>query len=108
MFYNELNLLLYRLNLLHDVVHKFVLVEASISFMGNDKCCFFDKCKEEFKPFLDKIIHIKLEKESFPYPNPNTNTNQQWENEYFQRNALCNGFYVSYFQMLMKFMTLAH
>ena len=81
------------MNLLNDVVHRFVLVEASITFTSNDKCFFFEKFKEDFKTFLDKIIHIKFEKESFPYPNPTKNTNQQWENEYFQRNALCNGLY---------------
>ena len=36
-FYNELDLLNYRLNLLDEYVDYFVLVEATHTFVGNEK-----------------------------------------------------------------------
>ena len=40
-FYNELDLLTYRLNLLNDYVDYFVIVEARQTHAGKDKILFF-------------------------------------------------------------------
>ena len=36
-FYNELDLLTYKLNVLNDIVDYFVLVEATHTFIGKEK-----------------------------------------------------------------------
>ena len=64
-FFNELDLLEIRLNELNDVVDKFVLVEATRTFQKDHKPLYFEENKERFKPFLDKIIHVVVDK----YPN---------------------------------------
>lgn len=64
-FFNELDLLEIRLNELNDVVDKFVLVEATRTFQKEPKPLYFEENKERFEPFLDKIIHIVVDK----YPN---------------------------------------
>jgi beta-1,4-mannosyl-glycoprotein beta-1,4-N-acetylglucosaminyltransferase len=88
-FYNELDLLLYRLNILNDVVDYFVIVEATHTFTGNEKKLFFNENKHLFEQFTQKIIHIVVD--DFPYKHPNFNKNEQWANEIFQRNAIKRG-----------------
>ena len=44
-FYNELDLLLYRLNILYDVVDYFIIVEATHTFTGIEKNLFFKENK---------------------------------------------------------------
>jgi hypothetical protein len=58
LFFNELDLLDIRLNLLNDVVDKFVVVESTVTFSGKTKKLFFDENKQMFEKFSDKIIHI--------------------------------------------------
>ena len=87
-FYNELDLLSYRLNILNDVVDYFVLVESSHTFMGREKECLFEKNKNLFSKFKNKIIHIATEDFPFKQPNIDTSKNEQWQNEYFQRNLI--------------------
>jgi len=36
-FYNEIDLLIYRLNLLNDIVDKFIIVEGTYTFVGKPK-----------------------------------------------------------------------
>lgn len=61
LFFNELDLLDIRLNLLNDVVDKFVIVESSVTFSGKQKRLFFDDNKHLFERFNDKIIHIVVD-----------------------------------------------
>ena len=58
LFYNEFELLEIRLHELNDVVDYFVLVEANKTHVLKDKELFFDKNKDKFSKFLDKIIHV--------------------------------------------------
>ena len=51
-FYNELELLNYRLNILDDVVDYFVIVEATHTFIGNEKKLYFNEYKEMVKYLL--------------------------------------------------------
>lgn len=81
-FYNELALLEYRLNLLDSVVDHFVLVESRQTFRGHDKPLFFNENKERFTKWLPKIIHIIVD---LPHKN------DAWGNESIQRNAIKNG-----------------
>ena len=90
-FYNELDLLNYRLNILNDVVDFFVIVESTLTFAGNPKTLFFMENKHLFEKFNDKIVHIIVD--DLPYKQPYINyiKNQQWDNENFQRNAIGRG-----------------
>jgi beta-1,4-mannosyl-glycoprotein beta-1,4-N-acetylglucosaminyltransferase len=89
-FYNELDLLNYRLNVLDEVVDYFVLVEANQSHSGKNKKLFFDENKSLFEKFNDKIIHIVVD---LPLSNEQIVSEKadQWINERFQRNAISNG-----------------
>lgn len=88
-FYNEIDLLNYRLNLLYDVVDYFVIVEATLTFSGKPKRLFFEENKESFSKFSDKIIHVvvtNLRKDV----DTTTNT-EAFQNEYLQRNSIDTG-----------------
>ena len=82
-FFNELDLLEIRLNVLWEVVDKFVLVEADRTFTNKEKQFYFEENKEKYKCFLDKIIHIKITK----YPE----MKDAWDMEYYQRNQIACG-----------------
>jgi len=95
-FYNELDLLNYRLNVLNEVVDYFVLVESTHTHTGKEKPLTFYENKKLFEKFNHKIIHVIVD--DFPYKYPNINiTNgekmdgEQWKNENFQRNAISRG-----------------
>jgi len=90
-FYNELDILEYRLNILNDVVDYFILVEAKHTFIGKPKPLFFEENKERYEKFKDKIIHIVVDNLPYIYPNINIQHNQQWENESYQRNCIQRG-----------------
>ena len=94
-FYNELDLLTYRLNILNDIVDYFVIVEATRTFMGNEKELFYLKNKNLYEKFKDKIIHIIVD--DLPFAKPNIHkgylwdSGEQWDNEKFQRNCISRG-----------------
>lgn len=88
LFYNELDLLFYRLSILYDVVDKFILVESTKTFAGNDKELYYQNNKDMFKKFSDKIIHIIVDELQ---SNPNIENQEQWNNEYIQRNHIEDG-----------------
>lgn len=93
-FYNEIDLLEYKLFVLNDYVDYFILVESTHTFVGNEKELVFEKIKNNdiFSKYKDKIIHIIID--DFPYKKPNINyqNREQWKNEIYQRNALSKGF----------------
>jgi glycosyltransferase involved in cell wall biosynthesis/cyclopropane fatty-acyl-phospholipid synthase-like methyltransferase len=82
-FFNELDLLEIRLNILDKTVDKFVLVEATKTFQGNEKPLYFQQNKSRFEKFNAKIIHVIVD----DVPSHATS----WEREYFQRNAILRG-----------------
>lgn len=90
-FYNELDLLTYRLNILNDVVDYFVIVESTHTHVGNPKPLFFEDNKQKFVQFSHKIIHIIVEDFPFKAPNINYQNSEQWVNERFQRTAISRG-----------------
>jgi FkbM family methyltransferase len=85
MFFNELDILELRLMELYTHVDYFVLVEGNKTHVGNDKEFIFEKNKERFAPWMDKIIHIKVE--DFP---PDVPTNAQFLENY-HRNQISRG-----------------
>ena len=60
-FFNELDILKIRLNVLSPVVDKFVLSEATETFSGLKKPLYYEENKELFSEFADKIIHVVVE-----------------------------------------------
>ena len=87
-FFNELDLLEIRLNVLNDVVDKFVLVEATKTFSGKDKPLYFKQNKKRFEKFKDKIIHVIVD--DFPTPDEKTQ-DVAFMMESYQRNAIMRG-----------------
>lgn len=82
-FYNELEILEFRLAELNDIVDHFILVEATYTHAGNKKELFFDSNKDRYSKYLDKIIHVIVE--DMP------NTNNAWDNERWQRICIDRG-----------------
>ena len=72
MFYNELDMLEFRLKELNSVVDKFVLVESTKTFVGNDKPLYFEENKSLFKKYLHKIHYVVLS---------NNQTGNAWSRE---------------------------
>lgn len=86
-FYNELDMLEYRLSVLDETVDYFVLVEATKTHMGKDKPLFYSENKERFSKFNHKIIHIIVDDLIIP----DVNNGEQWNNEKHQRNNIQKG-----------------
>jgi beta-1,4-mannosyl-glycoprotein beta-1,4-N-acetylglucosaminyltransferase len=59
LFFNELDLLEIRLNILDPYVDYFVISEASVTHSGLPKPYYFEDNKEKFSKFLHKIIYVK-------------------------------------------------
>jgi len=94
-FYNEIDLLKYRINLLKDVADYVVIVESTHTHVGNEKTLYFDEFKKEFPAYNnDRIIHVIID--DFPHKAPDIQYaanyhGQQWVNERFQRNCITRG-----------------
>ena len=90
-FYNEIALLNYRLEILNEFVDYFILVESTHTFTGKEKPLYYNENKSMFEKFNKKIIHIIVKDFPYKYPNINFAYKHQWENEYFQRNCIIRG-----------------
>ena len=90
-FYNELELLYYRLSILDEHVDKFILVESTHTFTGYKKPLFYLENRNKFDKFNNKILHVIINDIPYKQPNINYNLNHQWENEYHQRNCIKRG-----------------
>lgn len=82
-FFNELDILKLRLNILNPIVDKFIIEEATVTFSGEPKELCFEKNKELFKEFLSKIEYIVVD-------NSPVNTTTHLRDK-FQKNALARG-----------------
>jgi beta-1,4-mannosyl-glycoprotein beta-1,4-N-acetylglucosaminyltransferase len=91
MFYNELNMLEYRLTILDDVVDYFILVESTHTQNGKEKPLFFEENKPRYARWLDKIIHIVVKDVPYVFPRIDYAKKQQWVNEHHQRNCIARG-----------------
>lgn len=59
-FFNELDILEIRMNILYEYVDYFVIVESSITHSGEEKPFYYEENKERYKKFSDKIIYFKV------------------------------------------------
>lgn len=73
LFYNELDLLEIRLNILNDYVDYFVLAEAKRSHQNKPKSLTYLNNKDKFSKFIHKIIYLEIPEELFD--------NHSWGNE---------------------------
>ena len=80
-FFNELDLLEIRLNLLDPYVDCFILSEATKTFSGLDKPLYYNENKDRFKKFSDKIIHNIVNDNTAPELHP-------YERDIFQKNSI--------------------
>lgn len=81
-FYNELDMLEFRLEELNEFVDRFVIVESTKTFIGKEKPLFFQENLNRFEKYLDKITHV-IEN--------NMDDENPWVNESTQRNAIDKG-----------------
>lgn len=93
-FFNELDLLEIRLNVLKDVVDKFVLVEATQTFTGRPKPLYYKENAARFSAFADKIIHVVVDDFSAAQSG-RTPREKAWMSESIQRNAIARGLQVA-------------
>ena len=82
-FFNELDILELRLNILDKYVDTFIIEEATMTFSGAEKDLCFDANRDRFKKFLDKIVYVTVD------DSPTTGTTHQ--RDYFQKNRLIEG-----------------
>jgi len=82
-FYNELEMLDFKLRELEDVVDYFVIVEATTTYSGNNKPLYFQMNKHRYNKYINKIIHIVVD--DLP------NNNNAWDNEFYQRTCIHRG-----------------
>lgn len=84
-FSDELDMLEFRLNELDDVVDKFVLVEAPITFQGHQKLLHYRHNRDRFARWQDRIVHVEAKLPADADP---------WQRENLQREhimvGLCN------------------
>ena len=93
-FYNEMDLLEIRMNVLKDVVDYHVIAESPLTFRGQDKELFFEKNKARYAEFADKIIHVVVENYENPgkyHPKKVAKDNDVWIREGGQRNGTMRG-----------------
>lgn len=82
-FFNELDLLEIRMNVLKDIVDRFVLVEARQTHTGKPKPLYYEANKTRYAKFHDRIIHVVIDEFPKEY--------DAWRNENCQRNAIMRG-----------------
>lgn len=93
-FYNELDLLEYRLSILYPIVDFFVICEASRTFVGNPKPFFYEENRDRYSCFADKIIHVKMTDSDTQWIiNPDKSREEQWMNENTHRDGISRGVY---------------
>ena len=85
-FFNELDLLELRLTELSDIVDRFVLVESTLTHMGQPKPLYYAENKERFAAFRDRIIHIVVD----DMPDAAAEKDP-WVREIGQRDAIARG-----------------
>lgn len=86
-FYNELDMLYYRLKVLDPIIDTFILVESTRTHAGAVKPLFYQENRERFAEFNHKIIHIIVD----DLIEPDIEKGEQWLNEKYQRNCIDRG-----------------
>lgn len=84
-FFNELDLLKIRLNVLDPVVDYFVITESTLSHSGMPKKLYYDENKSQFAAFHHKIIHTVIT------DTPNTPGTSSFDRDGFEKEARIRG-----------------
>lgn len=63
-FFNEMDMLEFRLKLLDPFVDHFVLTESNVTFSGKDKPYHFEQNRDRYAKWLHKIIYIKAKQDA--------------------------------------------
>ena len=91
-FFNELDLLEFRLRLLDDVVDRFVICESNYTHSGNSKPHLFEQNMSRYERWMHKITYLPIEQSienlSFNKVDGYTPTDGSWILENQQRMAL--------------------
>ncbi len=82
-FFNEIDILKIRLNILSPYVDKFIIEESTMTFSGEEKELCFEKHKDLFKEYLDRIEYIVV--------TDTPKVAKTHERDYFQKNHLAEG-----------------
>jgi len=100
LFYNELDILELRLNILNDYVDYFIIGESIETFRGNTKPLFYEENKKRFSKFNHKIIHCvigklgenqDLFKKAIESPNTGIHSKDEWwVREFYQKEYMIN------------------
>ena len=83
-FFNELDILKLRMQILTPYVDKFILEESTVTFSGEPKEMVFAKHRDMFAEFADKIVYIAVD-------NSPLNGVTTHERDKFQKNQLIRG-----------------
>jgi hypothetical protein len=84
-FHNEYDLLHLRLEELYNIVDHFVLVEANVTHSGAKKDWNFEKNKQRYSQYANKIIYIQCD---------DLSGKNSWEIENAHRNAIARCFHL--------------
>jgi beta-1,4-mannosyl-glycoprotein beta-1,4-N-acetylglucosaminyltransferase len=91
-FFNELDLLEFRLKLLDPCVDHFVIAESNITHSGKPKPYHFEEAKDRFKKWQQKIIYLPVRQSAegmvFEEQKSYNPGSAAWKLENGQRNAL--------------------
>lgn len=85
LFFNEFDVLEWRLHELESVVDRFVLLESTVTFQNTPKPLYFAEQKARYEQFLPRIRHIIVEDTPALATHPMVR-------EVYQRNQLVRGF----------------
>jgi len=91
LFYNELDLLEIKLNMLSKIIDKFIIVESNKTFTFENKEFILEKNWDRFKKFHNKIIYIKLTDTPSDSEFPNIWRTAVWTREAWQRDQIKRG-----------------
>lgn len=84
-FFNEVDLIKLRLEVLSPYVDHFVIVESKKTYRGDDKPLVFQEHIDEFAEYMDKIIYITSDDDT------EWNGDGDWTVETHQRNLMVRG-----------------
>jgi beta-1,4-mannosyl-glycoprotein beta-1,4-N-acetylglucosaminyltransferase len=98
-FFNELDLLKFRLAELYDKVDHFILIECTKTFTGQVKPLYYSLNKDEFENWNDKIIHVVVTDMPINLPQYKIDElvalpeirNINWVREHHQRRSVVKG-----------------
>lgn len=89
-FFNEVELLEIRLNVLRDIVDFHLIVEATVTHQGVPKPLVFPTIRDRFSPFLGKIKYFVVDNPPMFGGESADRLGNHWEIENWQRAALSN------------------